>query len=137
MIKVLSLRQPWAWLVVRGPKRVENRRWPTHHRGRFLIHAAKGMTLEEYREARTFARRIEPTLELPLPSELDRGGIVGVARIVACHPPGKQRDPWHMSEQFGFVLADVAAVPFVPCRGMLGFWTFEPPPDLASWLGDE
>ena len=37
----LSLRQPWAWLVVNGLKDLENRRWNTRFRGTFLIHAAQ------------------------------------------------------------------------------------------------
>ena len=37
----LSLKQPWAALLVHGLKTVEVRRWPTARRGRVLIHAAK------------------------------------------------------------------------------------------------
>ena len=44
-LKALSIRQPWAWLIVNGFKDVENRNWRTHWRGRLLIHASKGMTL--------------------------------------------------------------------------------------------
>jgi hypothetical protein len=43
-MKALSLRQPWAHMVVHGPKHIENRRWNTSFRGEFLIHAAKGCT---------------------------------------------------------------------------------------------
>jgi hypothetical protein len=40
-MKCLSLRQPWATLVVRGAKWVETRSWRTGHRGLLAIHAAK------------------------------------------------------------------------------------------------
>ncbi len=40
-IKVLSVRQPWAWLICAGYKNVENRSWKTNYRGRLYIHAAK------------------------------------------------------------------------------------------------
>jgi hypothetical protein len=36
----LTVRQPWASLILLGHKRVENRSWPTAHRGRLLAHAA-------------------------------------------------------------------------------------------------
>src|SRR5437016_12260484 len=36
----LSIKQPWAALVVAGLKTIEIRRWPTARRGRILIHAA-------------------------------------------------------------------------------------------------
>ena len=39
-MKALSVRQPWAHLIVTGIKRVENRFWETPYRGPLLIHAA-------------------------------------------------------------------------------------------------
>jgi hypothetical protein len=44
-MKALSVRQPWASLIVLGLKCVEIRSWPTDYRGPLLIHAAK--TLDE------------------------------------------------------------------------------------------
>ena len=41
VVKVLSIRQPWAWLVVSGLKDVENRTWTTDYRGVVYIHAGK------------------------------------------------------------------------------------------------
>lgn len=37
----LSIKQPWATLVVHGLKTIEIRSWPTARRGRILIHAAR------------------------------------------------------------------------------------------------
>ena len=37
----ISIKQPWAALIVAGLKTVEVRTWPTRRRGRVLIHAAK------------------------------------------------------------------------------------------------
>ena len=37
----LSLKQPWATLLVHGHKTVEVRAWPTPRRGPVLIHAAR------------------------------------------------------------------------------------------------
>lgn len=38
-LKALTIRQPWAWLVVNGYRDIENPKWATHHRGPLLIHA--------------------------------------------------------------------------------------------------
>lgn len=38
----LSIRQPWAWLIINGGKDIENRDWPTKFRSRILVHAGKG-----------------------------------------------------------------------------------------------
>jgi ASCH domain len=40
-MKIISIRQPWAGLIVSGLKDVENRTWPTRYRGPILIHASQ------------------------------------------------------------------------------------------------
>ena len=50
-VVALSIRQPWAWLIVNGYKDIENRNWKTNFRGKILVHAAKGMTKAEYEDA--------------------------------------------------------------------------------------
>jgi len=39
-MKCLSLKQPFADLVVSGKKTIELRKWNTHYRGYFLVHAS-------------------------------------------------------------------------------------------------
>ncbi len=128
-MKALSLRQPWAHAVVHLGKHIENRRWPTRFRGEFFIHAAKGMTRHEYEDAVCFiheAAGIVVANMVPAHDELDRGGIIGRARLVDVIPPCLPDFPcdraWHMHDQYGFVLEGVEALPFVPCIGMLGFF---------------
>lgn len=76
--------------------------------------------------------------DAPALKAMQRGGIVGRARIVdvlpphrpeALYPDGVDRR-WHMRDQFGFVLADVEPLPFVPCKGMLGL--FDVPEDVVN-----
>jgi hypothetical protein len=114
----LSIRQPWAWLIVHGWKNIENRTWRTRFRGPVLIHASKGMTAGEYRAAQIFMAAFTP-LEMPPMGDLPRGGIVGVATILDCvdqHP-----SEW-FTGPFGFVMDEARALPFVGCPGRLGFF---------------
>lgn len=135
----LSLRQPWAWMVVHGGKVIENRRWNTRFRGEFLIHAAKGMTRLEYEDAVDFAHDVNRSLVVPPFEDVVRGGIVGRARLVDVIPPCVPEDfegglfaevecdhPWHMPEQYGFVLEGIEALPFQPLKGELGFFKVSP-----------
>ena len=115
----LSIRQPWAWLIAHGHKDVENRNWPTHFRGRFLVHAAKGMTREEYQAARGMALRINPAIPFPAFDDLERGGIVGEAEVTGCLEASDS--PWFVGE-YGFALAHARPLPFEPCRGQLNFF---------------
>ena len=88
---------PWASLILKAGKNIENRDWPTKYRGRIPIHAAKGMTRAEHEDAINFAVeaiKVDPrnvgaerktTLrDLASPSRTERGGIVGSVEIVAC-----------------------------------------------------
>src|SRR5262245_54388056 len=72
----LSLRQPWAALLVHGLKTIEVRSWPTARRGRVYIHAAR------LPDERTAAWKRVPAA---LRAETGlRGGIVGVGVLTQC-----------------------------------------------------
>lgn len=38
---MLTVKQPWAWLIINGEKLVENRTWQVRYRGPLLIHVSK------------------------------------------------------------------------------------------------
>jgi len=98
-IRVLSVRQPYADMIISGEKKVEYRSWSTRYRGPLLIHAglakARGMDWGT----------MDPK----------RGGIVGVCDLVDCRAqPGGG---------FGFVLKNLRPLPFIPSKGQLGLYT--------------
>ena len=120
-MKAISIRQPWAWLIIEGHKPIENRTWPTNFRGDIQIHAAKGCTVQEYTDAVEFVRSFNPTLAAGIPPlhQLDKGGIIGLVRITDCvrkHPSPFFVGPW------GFVMDKPYPLPFRPMRGMLGIF---------------
>lgn len=114
----LSIRQPWAWLIVHGHKDVENRTWSTLYRGEFLVHAAKRMTDAEWEDAAWFAQ--ERGVQVPLPYELHFGGVIGQAEIYDCLLTSDSR--WHEPAQWGFMLRNARPLPFQPCAGRLKFF---------------
>lgn len=118
-IPALSIRQPWAWAIIYAGKDIENRNWPTRFRGRFLIHAAKGCTREEYLDACAFMAGLCGGVKVPPLEALPKGGIVGMATLGAC--VDESDSEWFVGE-WGFELNDVQELPFTPCRGMLGFF---------------
>lgn len=131
-MKALSIRQPWAWLIVNGHKDIENRTWRTSFRGRVLIHASKGMTRDEYDDVRYFLDDKGIDITLPARDTLERGGVVGIATITDCIHPGTRSSPWHMEDQYGFGIVAAKPMPFVPCKGALGF--FDAPHDALTAL---
>ncbi|OEZ92144.1 ASCH domain protein [Janthinobacterium sp. HH107] len=128
-MKALSIRQPWAWLIVNGHKDIENRSWTTRFRGDFLVHASKGMTRAEYDDVDLMLALDEQLRHIKLPAfeHLERGGIVGVATITDCVT--RSKSPWFFGSH-GFVLVGAKPAPFAPLKGMLGF--FDVPNDLVT-----
>jgi hypothetical protein len=117
----LSIRQPWAWLIVHGHKDIENRDWKTPFRGRVLIHAGKAMARSYYDEtlgALARAGLLPPGI--PTYEQLPRGGIVGEARIVDCVDASSS--PWYIEGSYGFVIREARPLPFYPVNGKLGFF---------------
>lgn len=50
IMKVLTLKQPWASLVAYGIKKYEFRTWKTNYRGKLLIHAGAGIDKDEMKK---------------------------------------------------------------------------------------
>ena len=76
-LRALSLRQPWAWLVVNGYKAIENRSWRTNHRGPLLIHASSNMQTFEADAADVLRDH-----EVRVSEDVKTSGIVGVVDVV-------------------------------------------------------
>lgn len=71
-MKVLTIKEPWATLIINGYKKYEFRSWKTNYRGKILIHA--GMNLEK--------DMLERFKDYNL--EYEKGAIIGEAEIVDC-----------------------------------------------------
>jgi len=115
-LPALSVRQPWAWLIVNGLKNIENRPRRTHHRGPLLIHA--GLSLDSY--AKENIEWIERRYGVQIPLDLDTGGIVGVVDVVDCVESHGSR--WFNPGNYGWVLANPRCLDFRECRGALGLF---------------
>ena len=72
-MKALTIKQPWATLIMQGDKRFEFRSWQTKYRGDLLIHAGKGIDKEAMKR-----------LEKYLPAKLPYGKILGKVKLVDC-----------------------------------------------------
>lgn len=120
-MKAISIRQPWAWLIVNGYKDIENRTWDTKYRGMVLIHASKGMTRKEYAAAQAVCESLPPLQRVTLPpfEKLERGGIVGYAYITGT--TREQTSPWFFGP-VGFQLTGAKPLPFHPLKGKLSFF---------------
>lgn len=76
-MKCLTVQQPWAWAIVAGRKRVENRTWRTDYRGPLLIHAG--------RSRRSLCDRL-PDGSAVDAGALHFGAVLGVVDLTDCRP---------------------------------------------------
>jgi hypothetical protein len=106
-MKALTIRQPWAALIVAGFKNIENRTWTTKYRGPLLIHAG-GTEWEPL-------SRFVP--EAAIPSLYSRIiGMVDLLDVVESHA-----SPW-FEGPYGWVLANPRPIRPVPMAGRLGLF---------------
>lgn len=72
-MKVLTIKQPWATLIMQGNKRYEFRSWQTKYRGELLIHAGKGIDKEAMKRLAKY-----------IPKDMPTGKILGKVKLVDC-----------------------------------------------------
>jgi len=126
-VKALSIRQPWAELILQGRKTIELRTWQTNHRGRIAVHAGKTI-----KGAACAAYGLDA-------AALVRGALVGTVEIVEMVVLDDER--WealrdqHLSlgafpgDLVGWRLANPRRLPEpIPMRGRLGL--FDVPDEL-------
>lgn len=162
-MKMLTLTQPWATLVVRGLKRIETRSWHTAYRGALGIHAAKAFPgwAKDLCQARMFCRAMGwPECPAVLTQEwlddnaarikaLPTGAVLGAVDMVNCLDVAtieKYVAPFNEQERafgnydagrFGFLFENPAELPApVRAKGALSLWDWEPPTDVAGFLQD-
>lgn len=91
-MKALTICQPWAWAIVHGAKRIENRTWPTGYRGELLIHAGRSRAWFQ-----SLGLLFPDGSEVPSPSSCLYGAVIGRARLVDCIAASDPRvagNPW-------------------------------------------
>jgi len=118
-MQAISIRQPWAQLVIEGVKDIENRNWFTKHRGRLYIHAAK--TFEK--DAAEKLLNSHPHLkQIIFDSTKLLGYVIGHVEMKDCvqvHP-----SEWFQG-RYGFVLQNPEKIKPYPVKGKLNIFNFD------------
>jgi len=125
-MKAISIKQPWASLIVEGIKDIENRNWFTHYRGRFYIHTGKGFDTQ----GAVLVSRLHPQYKcLVEESRQIRGGIIGHVNLINCVT--KHESSWFHGK-YGFVLKSPQKIDFYPLKGQLSIFDFEFKPEKKN-----
>ena len=128
-MKVLTIKQPFATLIIEGLKEYEFRTWKTKYRGEFLIHAGKGVdkkAMEKFKH-----------LNLEYPS----GCIIAKATITDCvYVDEELRESLKQKNDkvyygivnkdsnwcgYGFKLENIEKITPIEINGKLSLWDYE------------
>lgn len=124
-MKVLTIREPWASLIVNGYKEYEFRSWKTNYRGKILIHA--GLSFDA-----SIAKRFDK-----YNLQYQKGVIIGEADLVDCilvddnfirklreiNPIVYERS--NHNETYSWKLENIKKYDkVIPATGKLGLWNF-------------
>jgi predicted transcriptional regulator len=125
-MKVLTIRQPWAELIIDGFKSYEFRSWKTNYRGKILIHAGKNLETDMVLKFKDY------NLDCPL------GAIIGEAYLEDCILVSKnfnddllKKDPIvygqsNHAQKYAWKLTNVKKYDhIIPVNGKLGLWNYK------------
>ena len=105
-MKVISIKEPWATLILEGKKTIETRTWKTNHRGKILLHASQN------------------------PKSRISGHIFAMANLVNCKKMIKEDEPAACCEiypkAYSWFLEDIKLLKLIKIKGNLGLWEFDP-----------
>lgn len=129
-MKTLTIKQPFATLILEGLKEYEFRTWKTNYRGEILIHAGKAVDKKAMKKYEYLG------LEYP------KGCIIGKATITDCIKIDddarkilKEKNSIIYSNiidnkdwnGYGFKLENVEKLENIEACGKLSFWEFDYP----------
>lgn len=125
-MKVLTIKEPWASLIISGYKEYEFRSWKTNYRGKILIHS--GLSLERDNALKFKDYNLN----------YGRGEIIGEAILTDCIPVTKEFEDdlykinplvYGKSEHtrvYAWKLENIVMYEKrIPCKGRLGLWNYD------------
>lgn len=124
-MKALTIKEPWASLIIEEYKKYEFRSWKTKYRGKILIHAGCSVEKDMIKRFSDYDININP------------GYIIGHATIVDCILVDEEFNKKlrnidsavygrsNHTETYAWKLENVVKYENpIPCKGKLGLWNY-------------
>ena len=126
-MKVLSIKEPWASLIMNNIKKIETRSWKTNYRGELFIHASLSTKNNISNEV----------LDLIKDMKLNNGYIICKCKLVDCVYMTEDfinniKNNNHIEYicgdyqlgRYAWILDDIEAVDSIEVKGKLGIWNY-------------
>lgn len=136
-MKVITIKQPFASLIIAGLKEYEFRTWKTNYRGPILIHAGKGIDKNAMKKYEQFH------LEYPT------GYILGIADLTDCIKIDEEAKTMLKKKKsivyenqinnkennyYGFKLENIQTIEPIYINGQLGLWNYNDKIKIKKFL---
>ena len=124
-MKALSIKQPWAQLIIMGAKDVENRNRRTNFRGRFAVHVSLKRANYEDVDIDAIPRGLRESVKWAWEHNASAGRVIGTVELVDCIRDSNSI--WAIDNYWHWVLRDPRPYSrFRPAKGRLGLWEWAP-----------
>ena len=131
-MKVISLTEPYATLIMDNKKRIETRSWKTDYRGELYIHASSTKIPKEWRNNQELMKLVEGT-------PLHFGYIVCHCQLVDCifmtkefvedmkkNHPMEYLCGVYEEGRYAWILENITPLDVpIPAKGHLNLWNYE------------
>jgi hypothetical protein len=120
-MKALSIKQPWAHLIIIGAKDVENRSRPTSFRGRFAVHVSLKRADYDDVDIEVIPRDLREPVKRAWERNASAGRVIGTVELIDCI---RYSDSiWAVDDYWHWVLRDPRPYSRTrPAKGQLGLW---------------
>ena len=128
MVKVLSLKEPYATLIAEGIKHIETRSWKTNYRGEIYIHASKTiLSTKDNPKLDTIVKKLnlKPTyilckailkdcilMDEKFLKEIEKNQL---EKLCGIYEKGR----------YAWLLTDIEIIKPIKAKGSLGLWNFD------------
>ena len=129
-MKVLSVKEPFATLILNGIKKIETRSWKTNYRGELFIHAS----------GKTFAKEFlinDFVINLIKDMDMNYGNIICKCNLVDCvymddkfiKNIKKNQIEYNCGEykvgRYAWIIDDIKPIYPIPTTGKLNIWNYD------------
>ena len=130
VVKVISIKEPFATLISKGIKKIETRSWRTNYRGELFIHAS-GKSIDKKYLTNDFL------LDLIKNIDMNYGNIICRCNLIDCiymdekfleyiqqHPTEYSIGKYELG-RYAWIINDVELIYPIPAKGRLNIWNFD------------
>ncbi|MBO5375884.1 MAG: ASCH domain-containing protein [Bacilli bacterium] len=129
-MKVISIKEPFATLIMNGDKKIETRSWKTNYRGELFIHASGKNLAKEFLNNDYVVNLIDGL-------EMNYGNIICRGNLVDCiymdetflNAIKEEEKEYNLGlyeiGRYAWIFEDVEPICPIPAKGQLNIWNYD------------